>query len=124
MTADGQYILGWALEGCPDSHRPVYHAWPTQGDPGRQAWTEWRHTLSTCFCSGQLTHGLLHSLGQWITKVPSDWQWWYSLSEERIYCCLDGEWHYYLVQQTGRQTRLWQFIYGGPVEAEDVAIRH
>ena len=123
-TADERYILGWALDGCPDPHRPVYHAWPTQGDPGWQAWTEWRRTLSTCFCSGQLTHGLLHSLGQWITKAPFDWQWWYSLSEERIYRCLDGEWHYYLVRRTGRQTRLQRFIYGGPVDAKDVAIHH
>ena len=97
-SADGRYLLGWALDGCPNIHQPVYHAWPIQGDPGKQAWMEWHRTLAICFCSGQILHGLLHPLGQWTTKAPSDWQWWYSLSEERIYHYLDSEWHFYLIR--------------------------
>ena len=49
-TADGRYILGWALEGCARLNPIRYHMWPNQGDPGKQAWSQWRQMLSECLC--------------------------------------------------------------------------
>jgi hypothetical protein len=104
-TADGRYISSWVLEGKSEANPISYHEWPNQGDPGRQAWVQWRQLLASCFCAGYLAHGLLHTLGAWIEKAPREWQWWYALQEERIYRFLDGNWHFYLVRRTGQCTR-------------------
>jgi hypothetical protein len=92
------------------------------GQP-KQAWILWQHTLACCFCGGYLAHGLLHSLGQWIDRAPTDWQWWYSLQEERIYRYLDSNWHFYLVRQIGQRTRSQRFIYGGIAEIHEIPTR-
>lgn len=104
-TADGRDISSWVLKGKSESNPITYHEWPNQGDPGRQAWVQWRQMLASCFCAGYLEHGLLHTLGSWIEKAPREWQWWYALQEECIYWFLDGNWHFYLVRRTGQRTR-------------------
>jgi hypothetical protein len=122
-TADGRYIAGWVLEGRSEANPNVYHAWPTQGNPGRQEWLQWRQALACCFCGGYLAHGLLNSLGSWTDRDTTEWQWWYSLQEERIYRHLQEIWHFYSVRRMGRQTRMRRFIYGGTVELDDLPAR-
>ena len=51
-------------------------------------------------------------------------QWWYLLSEECIYCYLEGDGYFYLVWKTGWQIFVWCFIYGGLVEEEDILTYH
>jgi hypothetical protein len=46
-----------------------------------------------------------------------DWQWWYSLGEERVYRNQVDEWHYYAVQWQGRRLQgRERFQYGGRAE--------
>jgi hypothetical protein len=40
-TADGRYVLGWAIEGRAQLNPIRYHTWPNQGDPSKQAWSQW-----------------------------------------------------------------------------------
>ena len=121
--ADGRYIKKWALEGRKEANPIAYHEWPNQGEPGRQAWMQWRRTIEQCFCGGHLAHGLLHALGAWTNRAPREWQWWYSLQEERVYRQLEGQWHYYSVRRTGQRTRFRRFLYGGLVEYDEVPDR-
>jgi hypothetical protein len=69
-TADGRYIERWALEGRKEANPITYHEWPNQGEPGRQAWMQWRQALQQSFCGGHLAHGLLHTLGAWTSRAP------------------------------------------------------
>jgi hypothetical protein len=123
MAADGRHILHWAMDGRRITDNIKFHEWPNQGDPGRQAWIQWRQVLESCFCGGCLAHGLLHALGKWIESAPTSWQWWYSLQEERIYRHLEGDWHFYSVRRSGQRTRQRRFLYGGEVEHDEVPIR-
>jgi hypothetical protein len=65
-------------------------------------WEEWQKTLAIVFCGGNLQHGLLTPLGPWLEEAPLDWQWWYSLMEERVYRQQAGRWQYYAVQWQGQ----------------------
>jgi hypothetical protein len=96
-TADGRYITWYAQHGIRDDTRSTSHKWPSQSDPGPRIWTEWQRTLAIVFCGGYLTHGLLTPLGPFI-NTGDDWQWWYSLQEERIYKKEPEGWCFYFVQ--------------------------
>jgi hypothetical protein len=101
-TDDGCYITWAVQQGCRDRTLPQYHRWPTQGDPGDRIWMEWRNTLAIVFCGGNLDRGILRPCGEWLEEVPDDWQWWFSLTEERVYHHLAGRWQFYSVHQQGQ----------------------
>jgi hypothetical protein len=63
-------------------------------------------------------------VGAWLEAALDDWQWWFLLTEERVYHCSAGSWQFYSVQCQGRQTRGQQrFQFGGMVESNEAPLQ-
>jgi hypothetical protein len=76
-TGDGHFLQ----KQCQDrTYRrpPLEYEWPKTMQPNAHCWKLWLSAIATCFLRPDDPHKKLRNpLGKW-TKLPSDWDWFYS----------------------------------------------
>lgn len=64
--AEGKQILSQFINNSPDKPSRSLKKWPSQSDPGREAWTIWKRVLRRAFLKS--TGELVKPLGEWTTR--------------------------------------------------------
>jgi hypothetical protein len=91
-TGDGRRIHPMSWKGQPTSSSGIEYDWPLHASPSAKVWELWQAALRHCF----LTHDtnqqhLRKPLGQWLDPTPSNWKWFYSPSQDRVFQLLPAE---------------------------------
>lgn len=66
-----------------DSNIPHHYIWPIQPRPSVSSIKVWHQALQTCF---PCTNGVMnYTLGNWLYRPGSEWNWFFSLTSQLIY---------------------------------------
>jgi hypothetical protein len=85
-TGDGRRIHPMSWNGYPTTTSGVEYEWKPQARPTAKVWTLWHTAIRLCFLTLESTQQILRlPLGLWTTQIPTQWHWFYSPSQDRVY---------------------------------------
>jgi hypothetical protein len=106
-TGDGRFLQ----KQCQDRNYrrpPLAYEWPKTMKPDAHCWKLWLSAIQTCFLRPDDPHKKLRNpLGKW-THLPSDWDWFYSPLQDRVYERIAPQVWYPRVRNQGRQPARFQ----------------
>ncbi len=85
-TGDGLRIHPIVWNGHSPDDAGCEFEWPSHGCPTPKCWQLWQVAIRHCFLTTQTPQQILRRpLGNWLAPPPSDWQWFYSPTNDRVY---------------------------------------
>jgi hypothetical protein len=84
-TGDGRRIHPASWSGYPTDSSGLEYEWTAHGSPSPKIWQLWQTAIRHCFLTLDTPQQILrHPLSAWTGPTPSDWQWLYSASTDRV----------------------------------------
>ena len=94
VTSDGQRLREDILSATPNSNSHLNLGWPVWGKPPTSAWSIWRRTLRILLTDG-ISLEVNKTLGAWINFDYSNWEWFLSKDNSKLYRRHGDQWTRY-----------------------------